>query len=627
MDGTATAGEDYTTTSEILNFAGNTNETQTLTVSITDDAIVEVRQRFTVSLSELTGTSSVAITDTGTVTIISNNDEAEVLFGDLSPVREDAGFVDVPIILDNAVEGGFTVRGITSNSTARAGTDYTTTSQNIRFAGDAGEVQIFRVPIIDDDIVESIETFSVFLIDGGGLRGLPITADDDRRVTIRDDDSPELRVADVTVNENVGSAVVVVTLNVAVPGGFAVVASTANGTATAGEDYAARSRTLNFVGTAGEEQILLVPIIDNSTVGIRRQTFGIIFGNATGTSVTIDTDNEATVTIVDNESAQLIVGNVVFNENAGTAEVVVRLSGNTEGPFAFRLGVSDGTAIAGEDYTSSATPLLSSYSGTNNATGRFQIPITDDDIVEGSETFTITFIGAEPGYSLDTPDTATITINDNDTAQLTVGDVTVTEGDNSATVEVSLDNNAVQGGFKVTASTADGTATAGEDYTATTTDLIFTGSANQTQTLTVPIRNDTTVESSENFTVSLSGLAGPAGIDITDTATVIINDDNDRAELTIEDVTVGEDAGNAAVVVSLNNAVEGGFTVTAATADGTATAGDDYTDTSRIFTFAGNENETQTLTVPINDDGTQLRSGRPSQYPSPVWRAQVLQLT
>ena len=50
------------------------------------------------------------------------------------------------------------------------------------------------------------------------------------------------------------------------------------------------------------------------------------------------------------------------------------------------------------------------------------------------------------------------------------------------------------------------------------------------------------VEGNENFTVSLSGLTGTtANVVITDTGRVTIAD-NDTARLTVEDVTVDEDA-------------------------------------------------------------------------------------
>ena len=54
-------------------------------------------------------------------------------------------------------------------------------------------------------------------------------------------------------------------------------------------------------------------------------------------------------------------------------------------------------------------------------------------------------------------------------------------------------------------------------------------------------------------------------------------------------------------VVTLDPAASGPVTVDYATADGTATAGDDYTDTSGALTFEAGDT-TKTVSVPISDD-------------------------
>ncbi len=54
--------------------------------------------------------------------------------------------------------------------------------------------------------------------------------------------------------------------------------------------------------------------------------------------------------------------------------------------------------------------------------------------------------------------------------------------------------------------------------------------------------------------------------------------------------------------VTLDHAVQGGFTVNYATANGTATSGSDYVGTAGSLTFAGTASETQTIDVTINGD-------------------------
>ena len=78
--------------------------------------------------------------------------------------------------------------------------------------------------------------------------------------------------------------------------------------------------------------------------------------------------------------------------------------------------------------------------------------------------------------------------------------------------------------------------------------------------------------------------------------------DNDSASVGIDDVTVDEADGTATFTVALTGEVQGGFSVDAATADDTATAGSDYTAATQTLNFAGTNGETQTFTVNITDD-------------------------
>ena len=64
-------------------------------------------------------------------------------------------------------------------------------------------------------------------------------------------------------------------------------------------------------------------------------------------------------------------------------------------------------------------------------------------------------------------------------------------------------------------------------------------------------------------------------------------------------VTVDEGVGMATITVSLDNAVQGGFTVDASTTDDTATTADYTTLTNETIEFMGTAGETQTFTVII----------------------------
>ena len=107
---------------------------------------------------------------------------------------------------------------------------------------------------------------------------------------------------------------------------------------------------------------------------------------------------------------------------------------------------------------------------------------------------------------------------------LSIDDVTVNEGDGTATFTVTHIGTNASGPFTVNFNTSDGTATAGADYTAVSGTLSFNGTVGDTEQIVVPILNDSNFENSETFTVQLSGVSD-GSVTITDIGTGTIDDD------------------------------------------------------------------------------------------------------
>jgi Ca2+-binding RTX toxin-like protein len=212
--------------------------------------------------------------------------------------------------------------------------------------------------------------------------------------------------------------------------------------------------------------------------------------------------------------------------------------------------------------------------------------------------------------------TATATDPDNNTSEfsggtaviipsLSIDDVTVDEG-NTGTVNASFTvtlNAAINQTVTADYTTANDTAIAGEDYTATTGTLTF-AAGETSKTIIVPINSNTLDELNRQFFVNLSNatiatIADNQGIGN-------ITDDDPAPNISIENITITEgNAGttNATFTVSLNVASGQIITVDYATADDSATAGEDYTTTIGTLTFAAGET-TQTITVPVLGDTT-----------------------
>jgi len=257
------------------------------------------------------------------------------------------------------------------------------------------------------------------------------------------------------------------------------------------------------------------------------------------------------------------------------------------------------------------TPVV--ITGTN-FTGATQVtfngivasPFTIDSDIQISTTVPT---GAATGkISVTTPAGTAASTNDFTVIpSLLINDVTVTEGNSgtaNAVFTVTLSAASSQQ-ITVDYATANGTATAGNDYVAiSTTPLIFLANTT-TQTITVAVNGDLLDEVDETFFVNLTN---PSNATIADEQGVgTITDDDAAPSISINDVTIAEGntgTANAVLTVSLSAASGQIVTVDYATANGTATAGSDYVAIpTTLLTFPANTT-TQTITVIVNGDVT-----------------------
>jgi hypothetical protein len=162
------------------------------------------------------------------------------------------------------------------------------------------------------------------------------------------------------------------------------------------------------------------------------------------------------------------------------------------------------------------------------------------------------------------------------------------EGD-SGTSQMSFDVSLVPASAQtvtVQYGTANGTATAGSDYSATSGTLTF-APGETAKSVPVTVLGDTLSEGSETLFVDLTAATNAAIGRGRGVGTIV--DDDPLPALSINDVTVTEgNSGSQSAAFTVNLSVPGGQTVTVqyATASGSATAGSDYSTTSGTLTFA-----------------------------------------
>ncbi|AXT50982.1 hypothetical protein D1818_09155 [Aquimarina sp. BL5] len=302
---------------------------------------------------------------------------------------------------------------------------------------------------------------------------------------------------------------------------------------------------------------------------------------------------------------EISIDDVTVNEDAGTLDfTVTHTGGTTSGSFTIDYSATNISTV-GADFNGSTSGTIT-FTGTSLGTQTISIPILDDTLAEPAETFSVNLSNPSDGSVSITDSQGIGTINASDAISITINDVSVNEAAGTATFTVTSSGGSLTGGYSIDYATADNTATtAGNDYTSTSSppSLTFAGTLGETQTITVPILDDTIFEGDETYFVNLNNSSNPL-VTITDIQGIGTIEDNE-AGVSINDISVNENAGNATFTVTLTGIIPGGFTLEYATADASATDPEDYAGTTSpnpILTFTGTDGETQTITIQIIDD-------------------------
>ncbi|MCI0462856.1 MAG: hypothetical protein L0Z62_38405, partial [Gemmataceae bacterium] len=218
------------------------------------------------------------------------------------------------------------------------------------------------------------------------------------------------------------------------------------------------------------------------------------------------------------------------NENIGTATITVNRNNGGLNVVAVNYAATNGTATGGQDFTAVSGTLVFA---ANEFSKTFTIPITKDTVTEADETINLTLSNAAGGAVLGAQASSVLTIRDqSDIVQFSVANVTVAENVGNVTITVSR-TGLGGGAAAVQYATGRGSATAGQDFTATSGTLIWVDGDTAPKTFTVAIINDTLVEATERLNLVLSNPAGTVVLGSQSTATLIITDNEAAVTTTV----------------------------------------------------------------------------------------------
>lgn len=420
------------------------------------------------------------------------------------------------------------------------------------------------------------------------------------RLGLRSVGTPVLSVADVETLEGdsgTTAAAFPVTLSCARSTDVRLDWATADGTASAAEDYQAASGTLTLA--AGETSGAVdVQVVGDGT-DEPDETFVL---EASSPDDPVVLTPRATGTVRDDDGAAVLSVldvNLPEGDGPGQAEVPVELSAVSGKRVTALWTTAENTggaaATAGEDYTAASGTVTFEPGET---AGTVRVPLPGDRLNEPDESFRVRL--SDPTAATLGQAEATVTLLDDDPVGIHAADASVVEGD-AGTVEARFPVRlSVASVFdvEVAYATADGTAVAGSDYQAAAGTLSIP--AGETEGLvTVPVLGDAAREPVETFLLTLSApvnasLADPEGV-----GTIV---DDDGILISVDDVTVREGADAAAIFrVSLNKATTVAVSADFATAEGTAVAGADYSAATGTVEIPAGSTVTE-VRVPLVDD-------------------------
>lgn len=571
-----------------------------LDVTITDDDYVEGQEAFNASLDYVSGSLAVA-SDQVDATIDASDATSATISGTGATEGSD-GSLTLALGASVEVDTTFAVTTVAPGSgDAAEASDYTIGSGALEIVVPANQsVGYLNVTTTDDSIVEADEVLLVSLT-GSPSPAIPVTdAGETASLTIVDDDDATLTITDVTVDES-QNAVVSFALDNEVEGGLTLDYSLVDGTANAGSDFTGASGSIVINGTSGT---LPITIDDDITVE-NDEAFALTVTSDSHVGTVDTTDNEASITILDNDSATVALqpGSDSIVEDATVTNFAAVVDSPVDAPTTVTLSIVAGSADSA-DYVDFGLTTAVIPAGQFLTTVPFTI--NEDDAVEGNETVIASIIAVDATpLSVASGDSATMTIIDDDSASIALlsDNISVAEDGGYAVLTLSLTGE-VQEAQTINYTLNAGSATSA-DYLGTTGAVELTGS-NSTAEISISIVDDDLLEGDESFTVSLSkdGTVDPSVTLGSTTGTVtILDEDNVSIDITPANTSVTEDDTSIVYVVTRTGEAEVPVTVTIESQDGSTSSGDYDSIAQEVVLPAGTSATSVSVTVAINEDG------------------------
>ena len=563
-------------------------------VTATEDQTI-ANKRATITHS-VTGGGYDGVAGPSVSILILDPPQVEVSFVPGSYTVQEGGTTTVQVRLSTDPERTVKIPLTTTNRGGATAADYELPSSVTFNTGETGKD--ITVTATDDTIHDDGESvqlgFGSMLPDRVGIDTLGSTV----TVAILDNDVPQVRVSfertRYTAIEGGTAATVTVTLDTNPKRTVTIPLTTTNrGGATAADYELPSSVTFN---TGETEKDITVTATDD-TIDDDGESVRLRFGSMLPDRVGIDTlGSTAIVGILDNDVPQVRVSfarpHYTATEGGRAATVRVTLDTYPERTVTIPLTTTNRGGATAADYDALPSSVTFNTSETKKD---IIVTATDDTIDDDGESVQLGFGSSLPDR-VTAGSTTTVTLADNDTRGVKVSEPTlnVSEGDNQTYTLILTSEPTADVTVTVTGATGDVSLSGSPvRFTPTTWD--------RSQTITVNAAEDADAVADPTVTLRHTVSGGDYNSVSADVVRVTIIE-KDAPTLTIERAQAAESAEAMVFMVELSVASNEAVTVDYATADGTATARQDYDSQSGTLTFPANSTTPQMIRVRLLND-------------------------
>ncbi len=290
------AGKDYVTQTGTLSWADGDMANKTFTIPICDDAVYEGNETVKLTLSNPTGGASLSTPRTGVVTVVDNETPPKLSVNSVMVTEGNTGAVNATFVvtLSGPSSRSVTVNYATLNATAVEPADYTALPLTTLTFTPGQTSRNVNVSVKGDLIDELDETFKLTL---SSPTNAAIAAGLGTGVgTIKDNDDAKISINNVSVTEPDSGTIAMtftVKLSVASSRTVTVKYQTANGTATAPADYAAKAlQPLSF--SAGTTTMSITIMVNGDLVKEPNETLFVNLSSPVNATIS-DSQGQGTI--------------------------------------------------------------------------------------------------------------------------------------------------------------------------------------------------------------------------------------------------------------------------------------------------------------------------------------------